>query len=134
VIPSRLFMNVHVTSSLQPGDRLDHYRIETLAAVSGMASIYRAINVKNGAHVALKIPHFEAESDPVFFDPFKREEEIGRRVNHHGVMKVFDDGERSRVYMVMEWLEGRRNIKGRPYWSRVWVLASTPTERNAHNG
>jgi serine/threonine protein kinase len=101
-----------VTSSLQPGDRLDHYRIERLAAVSGMASIYRAINVKNGAHVALKIPHFEAESDPVFFDRFKREEEIGRRLNHHGVMKVFDDGERSRVYMVMEWLEGRllRNV------------------------
>ena len=28
----------------------------------------------------------------------------------------------------------RRNIKGRPFWSRVWVLASTPTERNALNG
>jgi hypothetical protein len=26
------------------------------------------------------------------------------------------------------------NIKGRPFWSRVWVLASTPTERNALNG
>jgi hypothetical protein len=25
----------------------------------------------------------------------------------------------------------RHNIKGRPFWSRVWVLASTPTERNA---
>src|SRR6267154_6197285 len=28
----------------------------------------------------------------------------------------------------------RRNIKGRPFWSRVWVLAATPTERNALNG
>ena len=28
----------------------------------------------------------------------------------------------------------RRNIKGRPFWSRVWVLASIPTERNALNG
>ena len=27
-----------------------------------------------------------------------------------------------------------RNIKGRPFWSRVWVLASIPTERNALNG
>src|ERR1039457_1388688 len=25
----------------------------------------------------------------------------------------------------------RRNIKGRPFWSRVWVHASIPTERNA---
>jgi hypothetical protein len=28
----------------------------------------------------------------------------------------------------------RDNIKGRPFWSRVWVLASIPTERNALNG
>ena len=28
----------------------------------------------------------------------------------------------------------RRNIKGRPFWSRVWVFASIPTERNALNG
>jgi len=28
----------------------------------------------------------------------------------------------------------RRNLKGRPFWSRVWVLASIPTERNALNG
>jgi hypothetical protein len=28
----------------------------------------------------------------------------------------------------------RRNIKGRPFWSRVWVVASIPTERNALNG
>jgi len=27
----------------------------------------------------------------------------------------------------------RRNIKGRPFWSRVWVVASTPTERSALN-
>ena len=29
-------------SSLHPGDQLDHYRIESLVARSGMASIYRA--------------------------------------------------------------------------------------------
>jgi hypothetical protein len=28
----------------------------------------------------------------------------------------------------------RRNIKGRPFWSRVGVLASILTERNALNG
>src|SRR5487761_247741 len=27
-----------------------------------------------------------------------------------------------------------RNIKGRPFWSRVWVLVSTTTERSALNG
>jgi hypothetical protein len=28
----------------------------------------------------------------------------------------------------------RRNIKGRPFWRRVWVVASIPIERNALNG
>jgi len=94
-------------STLQVGDKLDHYRIEALAADGGMASIYKAIDLQTGMCVAIKVPRFEAESDPVFFDRFKREEEIGRRLDHPGVMKVLADGEHSRLYMVMEWLNGR---------------------------
>jgi serine/threonine protein kinase len=92
--------------SLESGAQLDHYRIEGLAAESGMASIYRATDLRNGWGVAIKVPHFEMESDPLFFDRFKREAEIGRDLDHPGVMKVFDDQERSRVYMVMEWVDG----------------------------
>jgi len=94
-------------SSLHPGDQLDHYRIENLVARSGMASIYRATDLRNGRPVALKIPHPEVESDPLLFDRFKREEEIGKKLDHPGVMKVLDDDQRSRIYMVMEWVEGR---------------------------
>jgi eukaryotic-like serine/threonine-protein kinase len=94
-------------SSLHPGDLLDHYRIENLVARSGMASIYRAADEKDGRAVAIKIPHAEVESDPLLFDRFKREEEIGQRLNHPGVMKVFADDQRSRIYMVMEWVDGQ---------------------------
>jgi serine/threonine protein kinase len=93
--------------SLQPDDQLDHYRIESLAAQSGMASIYRATDLQSGRNVAIKVPHFQVESDPLFFDRFKREEEIGKKLDHPGVMRVFDDEDRSRVYMVMEWVDGR---------------------------
>src|SRR5580658_8386594 len=93
--------------SLHPGDQLDHYRIEKLVARSGMASIYRAADVRTGRPVALKIPHPEVEADPLFFDRFRREEEIGKKLDHPGVMKVYEDGERNRVYMVMEWVDGR---------------------------
>src|ERR1039457_3340849 len=95
--------------SLQPDDQLDHYRIESLAAQSGMASIYRATDLQSGRAVAIKVPHFQVESDPLFFDRFKREEEIGKKLDHPGVMRVFDDEDRSRVYvyMVMEWVDGR---------------------------
>jgi eukaryotic-like serine/threonine-protein kinase len=92
---------------LHVGDQLDHYRIEALAARSGMASIFRATDLENGRTVAIKIPHPEVESDPALFDRFRREEEIGKMMDHPGVMKVFVDGDRSQVYMVMEWVEGR---------------------------
>jgi serine/threonine-protein kinase len=72
-----------------------------------MASIFRATDIHTGRSVAIKIPHPEMESDPVFFDRFHREEEIGKELDHPGVMKVLGDDDRSRVYMVMEWVEGR---------------------------
>lgn len=72
-----------------------------------MASIYRATDVQSGRPVAIKIPHPEVEADPLFYDRFKREEEIGKKLDHPGVMKVYGDDDRSRVYMVMEWVDGR---------------------------
>ena len=92
---------------LQPGSLLDHYRIDAKVAESGMASVFRATDTKNGRTVALKIPHSEMEADPVLFERFKREEEIGTRLNHPNVMSVYGDEERSRIYMVLEWCEGR---------------------------
>jgi serine/threonine-protein kinase len=92
---------------LHPGDQLDHYRIDSLAARSGMASIFRATDLLTGRQVAIKVPHPEMESDPVFFERFHREEEIGKNMDHPGVMKVMPDDGHSQVYMVMEWVEGR---------------------------
>jgi len=94
-------------TSLHIGDQLDHYRIDGVAARSGMASIFRATDLNTGRQVAIKVPHPEMESDPVFFDRFHREQEIGQKLDHPGVMKVLADGDRSQVYMVMEWADGQ---------------------------
>ena len=92
---------------LHTGDKLDHYRIEGVAARSGMASIFRATDLDTGRAVAIKVPHPEMESDPVCWDRFQREQAIGEKLDHPNVMKVLTDADRSRVYMVMEWVEGR---------------------------
>jgi serine/threonine-protein kinase len=76
-------------TSLRAGDKLDHYLIENLVARSGMASIFRATDERTGQLVAIKIPHPEMEADPVFYDRFRREQEIGQKLDHPGVMKVF---------------------------------------------
>lgn len=92
---------------VHPGDQLDHYHIESVAARSGMASIFRGTDSRTGRPVAIKVPHPEMESDPVFYERFQREEEIGKKLDHPGVMKVMADDDRSQIYMVMEWVEGR---------------------------
>jgi serine/threonine protein kinase len=93
--------------SLQPGDLLDHYELIEVAATSGMATVFRARDLHTGEQVAIKVPHPEIESDPTMYERFRREEEIGTRIVHPGVMKVFANPDRSQVYMVMEWLDGR---------------------------
>jgi serine/threonine-protein kinase len=93
--------------ALEPGAQIDSYRIEAPVARSGMASIYRAVDTRNDRIVALKIPHPDLEADPILFDRFKREADIGEKLDHPQVMRVFSDEKRSRIYMVMEWCDGR---------------------------
>jgi serine/threonine protein kinase len=93
--------------TIQPGDQLDHYQIDSVVATSGMATVFRARDLDTGQLVAIKVPHPEIESDPALYDRFLREEEIGKKIDHPGVMKVFANPDRSQVYMVMEWIDGR---------------------------
>src|SRR5580693_6639660 len=93
--------------TIDAGSQIDSYRIEAPVARSGMASIFRATDLRNNRVVALKIPHPDMEADPILFDRFKREAAIGEKLNHPTVMRVFADENRSRIYMVMEWCDGR---------------------------
>src|SRR5581483_8542228 len=93
--------------TLRPDEKFDDYRIEKLVARSGMASIYRAIDERDGRPVALKIPHPEVEADPLLFDRFRREEEIGQKLDHPSVMKVYEHAANRQIYMVLEWVDGR---------------------------
>ncbi len=94
-------------ADIEAGQELDHYKIEASVAENGMASIFRATDMRDGRQVAIKIPHESLEQDPVRFDRFKREEEIGTMLDHPNVMRIFPDTHRSRLYMAMEWCDGR---------------------------
>src|SRR5476651_2698885 len=89
------------------GDRLDQFQVTELLARSGMASIFKAVDTVSGAPVALKVPHLQFESDVVFFERFKREEEIGKRLDHPNIVKVLTPRSKSRMYLAMELVEGR---------------------------
>ena len=91
----------------ETGDILDHYRLDAVVARSGMATLFRATDVHDGRTVAVKVPHAEMEADPVLLERFRREEEIGRMLDHPGIIKTLDGEQRSSLYMVLEWVEGR---------------------------
>jgi serine/threonine protein kinase len=78
-----------------------------VAARSGMASIFKGTDLRDGRVVAIKVPHPEMEMDPVLFDRFHREQAIGKSLDHPGVMKVYEDENRTGLYMVMEWVDGK---------------------------
>jgi serine/threonine protein phosphatase PrpC len=86
----------------------DRYQLTDLISRSGMASIYKATDIKENRTVALKVPFMQFESDPGFFTRFRREQEIGTSLNHPYILRVApDEGNRSRPYLVMEFLEGQ---------------------------
>ena len=91
----------------EAGDILDHYRVDAVVAHSGMSTLYRATDLKTGQQVALKVPHDEMEADPVLVERFEREQQIGQQLDHPGIVKTYDGEQRSRLYMVIEWVEGR---------------------------
>src|SRR5258708_30453728 len=101
--------------NLHAGDLLDHYRIESLVARSGMASIYRATDTRTNQPVAMQVPAREREGEPGLDERFIREAEIGKMLDHPGVMKVYELPVPGRLYTVMEWVEGRplRHIMSR---------------------
>ncbi len=93
-------------TELAPGHTLDQYQLVDVIARSGMATIFRARDTLNGRIVALKVPHLEYESDLVFHQRFLREEQIGQRLSHPSILKVLRPREKSRVYLVMEYVDG----------------------------
>ncbi|SRR5581483_5391597 len=95
-------------ADLGVGSVLDErFEITDVIAKSGMASLYKANDRQTGNAVALKVPLLQIESDPAGFDRFKREEEIGLKLNHPYILKFIPAEKKSRPYIVMEYLTGQ---------------------------
>ena len=106
------------------------YQITDLVARSGMASIFKAVDLRDNRTMALKVPFMQFESDPGFYSRFKREQEIGTALNHPYILRVEpDEGNRSRPYLVMEFLEGQtlghlmRSIRPMPQHDALKIAA-----------
>jgi serine/threonine protein phosphatase PrpC len=85
----------------------DRFEITDVIAKSGMASLFKANDRKTATAVAIKVPYLQIESDAAGFDRFRREEEIGLMLDHPCILKFIPVENKSRPYLVMEYLEGQ---------------------------
>jgi len=90
------------------GRMLDgRYRIEERIARGGMATVYTAVDTRLDRQVAVKVMHEGLGADDDFADRFVREARASARLNHPGVVAVFDQGDDDGiVYLVMEYVPG----------------------------
>lgn len=90
------------------GQVLDgRYRVDARIAVGGMATVYRAMDMRLDRVLALKVMHPGLAADGTFVERFIREAKSVARLAHPNVVQVFDQGaDGSYVYLAMEYVAG----------------------------
>jgi serine/threonine protein kinase len=112
-VSSSVPASIPMSHELQIGQVLDdRFKILDVINRGGMACVYEALDGETGRSVALKIPFMQYESDPGFFSRFQREENIGLTLDHPNIVKILRAADKSRPYLVMEYLEGQTLAAG----------------------
>ena len=92
------------------GRTLDgRYRVESIAARGGMATIYLAIDMRLQRAVAVKVMHSTLAEDKNFITRFEREARAAAALTHPNVVSVHDQGRDEKtgaMYLVMELVAG----------------------------
>ncbi|MCH9718647.1 MAG: Stk1 family PASTA domain-containing Ser/Thr kinase [Actinomycetia bacterium] len=84
------------------------YRVESRIAVGGMATVYRALDLRLDRLVAMKVMHERWAEDPDFLARFHAEAKAAARLSQPNVVGVYDQGEwDGLVYLIMEYVPGR---------------------------
>lgn len=89
---------INAAGSLQPGQSLGPYRIESFLAAGGMGEVYRAIDTRLDRLVAIKL------SAARFSERFEREARMIAALNHPHICHLYDVGPN---YLVMEFCRRR---------------------------
>lgn len=104
--PSR--MQDAPTRLLQTATPMGRYDLLGVLGRGGMGTTYRARRRKDGAIVALKIPHETCLAEPTFVARFLREGKLGEQLHHPGIVTIHEAGEdHGRPFLAMELLAGR---------------------------
>ena len=86
----------------------DRYKLIEQIGMGGMAIVYRAVDMRTGHNVAVKVLRPEFNKDAEFVGRFQREAEAASKMTHHNIVNLLDvgmDGENR--YLVMEYVQGK---------------------------
>ncbi|WP_063742167.1 protein kinase domain-containing protein [Streptomyces yerevanensis] len=93
--------------TLEPGEELAGYRIESYIARGGMAVVYLARDLSLGRPVALKLLAPELTSHANFRARFVQESELAASVDHPNILPIYGAGEADGVlYIAMRYVDG----------------------------
>lgn len=88
----------------------NRYRIDSLIARGGMATVYAAWDNRLARKVAIKVMHASLAEDPSFLSRFEREARSAAALSHPHVVGVHDAGKDTAtdsVFLVMEFVDGQ---------------------------
>ncbi|GAB4359410.1 MAG: protein kinase domain-containing protein [Methylohalobius sp. ZOD2] len=93
---------------LDPGMKLDGYRILREITASKRVQVYQAVDEESGKTVVLKTPSPNFEDDLTYIDRFSHEEWVGGRLRNPHVLRVLKPPRRrSCLYLVTEYIAGQ---------------------------
>lgn len=86
----------------------NRYRLTEQIGMGGMAIVYRAVDLRTGHNVAVKVLRPEFNEDREFIGRFQREAEAASKMTHHNIVNLLDVGmDGDNRYLVMEYVEGK---------------------------
>jgi hypothetical protein len=94
--------------SLEEAPAVGDYKILEKIASGGMANVYKAVHMKKGWMVALKVPHEQFQEDRTFVERFRREGELGKKLHNENIIHIYEAGTAKDgfTFIAMEYLEG----------------------------
>ena len=121
----------------------NRYRLTEQIGMGGMAIVYKAVDLRTGHNVAVKVLRQEYNEDAEFVGRFQREAEAASKMTHHNIVNLLDvgmDGENR--YLIMEYVQGKTlkeviNERGRlsaPLACQIAIRILSALEHAHRNG
>ncbi len=86
----------------------DRYQLTEEIGKGGMAIVYKAVDLRTGHNVAVKVLRPEFNEDAEFVARFQREAEAAANLSHHNIVNLLDVGKEGDLrYLVMEYVQGK---------------------------